>query len=299
MAKASQQTNKRAPAAPPPKTKAVATREPKSTELDQVAMEELNKMMAADSGKGVSTAMEDNIVPLIYILQSNSPQVQKKGENYVEGAEAGFIWFRGTKDVVSGDDGIPVVPCHFEKCWIEWMPDRGGFVGRHGADRPAGAVQKTDPQNPKKKFWALPNGNHVVETREHVVIVLDVFDRPMPFVIPMSGSGHGASRAWMTLQNRKVVPGTDLKAPAYGYIYRMKLQFRTNDQGDWFMWDVQDENDVPTQLTDPAVYRLARQIEADFSSGKLKAQQMTGDQVDDGETGQGQNAKGQRSEEHI
>jgi hypothetical protein len=46
--------------------------------------------------------------------------------------------------------------------------------------------------------------------------------------------------------NRKVVPGTDLKAPAYGYIYRMKLQFRTNDQGDWFMWDVTDENDEPT-----------------------------------------------------
>jgi hypothetical protein len=297
MAKQTAQTTKRTAAAPPPKSKAVTTRT-QSTEVDAAAQEEMNAMMAADAGKGVSTDIADNIVPLVYILQSNSPQVQKKGENYVQDAEDGMIWFRGSKVVVSGDDGIPVVPCHFDKCWIEWQPDRGGFVGRH-KDKPANAVQKTDPANPKKKFWALPNGNHVVETREHVVIVLDVFERPMPFVIPMSGSGHGASRAWMTLMNRKVVPGTDLKAPSYGFIYRMKLQFRTNDQGDWFMWDVIDENDEPTQLTDPNVYRLARQIEADFSSGKLKADQMTGDQVDDREVGQGENARGQRSQEHI
>jgi hypothetical protein len=179
MAKAATATaNKGKTTAAPPKGKEVATRKG-TTEVDTAAMEEMNRMMAADAGKGVSTAIEDNIVPLVYILQSNSPQVQKKGENYVEGAEAGMIWFRGTKDVVSGDDGIPVVPCHFEKVWIEWLPDRGGFVGRH-ADKPANAVQKTDPANPKKKYWGLPNGNHVVETREHVVSCSTCSTAPCP-----------------------------------------------------------------------------------------------------------------------
>lgn len=300
MAKQATQTKKTtAPPPAPNKSKAVATRA-QSTEVDAAAMEEMNKMMMADSGKGLSTAVEDNIVPLIYILQSNSPQVQKKGENYVEGAEAGMIWFRGTKTVVSGDDGIPVVPVHWDKAWIEWLPDRGGFVARH-KEKPEDATQQTDPQNPKKKRWVRRNGNTVVETREHVVIDLETFDRPMAFVIPMSGSGHGASRAWMTNMNTKFIPGTDIKAPSYGYIYRMKLQFRTNDQGDWFMWDVVDggEDETPLQLSDPTVYRMARQIQADFESGKLKSDQMTSDQVDDGETGAGQNAKGQRASEHI
>lgn len=254
------------------------------------------KMMAQDSGKGVSTAMEDNVVPLVYILQALSPQVQKKKEEYIEGAEAGMIWFRGTKDIVAGEEGIPVVPCHFAKSWIEWQPNRGGFVARHD-ERPADAVYVTDPENPKRKFWQRPNKNIVVETREHVVLALDVFDRPTPFVIPMSGSGHSSSKAWMTLQNRKVVPGTDLKAPSYAYIYRMKLAFRTNDQGDWFMWDISDENDEPTMLTDPAVYRLARQIEADFGKGTLRADTGDGTQTDlGGETAAG---KGERAKEHI
>jgi hypothetical protein len=299
MAKATTQAKGKTQAAPQKgsTSRAVATSN-KSTAVDAAAQDEITKMMAQDAGKGVSTAVEDNIVPLVYILQALSPQVNKKKEEYIQDAEAGMIWFRGTKDVVAGDDGIPVVPCHWSKSFIEWLPDRGGFVARHDS-MPDDAVLTTDPQNPKRKFWKRKNGNTVVETREHVVLVLDIFDRPTPFVIPMSGSGHGSSRAWMTLMNRKVVPGTDIKSPSYGYIYRMKLAFRTNDQGDWYMWDVQDENGEPTMLTDPATYRLARQIEADFAKGTLRADQMTGDQVDDGETGQGQNAKGQRDSKHI
>jgi hypothetical protein len=296
MAKAAQQT-KPTNKGPAP-SKAVATTKGGAV-ADNALSEEMSKLMEADAGKGVSTAMEDNIVPLIYILQALSPQVNKKKEEYIPGAEAGMIWFRGTKTVVKGDEGIAAVPCHFSKCWIEWQPNRGGFVARHD-DRPADAVQVTDAQNPKKKFWQRKNGNTVVETREHVIIVLDAFERPLPFVIPMSGSGHGASRAWMTLQNRKTVPGRDdLKAPSFGYIYRMKLQFNTNDQGDWYMWDVQDENEEPTVLTDPEVYKMARQIQADFEKGTLKAAQMDSDQVDTSSDTQGANGKGQRAAEVL
>lgn len=299
MAKAAQQTGKKPTPAPSkaPQTRAVATK-PAQNSAVAAADEELLKMMAQDAGKGVSTAVEDNIVPLVYILQALSPQVQKKKEEYIDGAEAGMIWFRGTSDVVSGEDGIPVVPCYFTKVWIEWQPNRGGFVARHD-NKPDDAVLTTDSENPKRKFWRRPSGNIVVETREHVVLVLDIFDRPMPFVIPMSGSGHGASRAWMSLMNRKVIPNTDLKAPSYSFIYRMKLQFRTNADGDWYMWDVHDENDEPTMLSDPATYRLARQIEGDFAKGTLRADSMTDDQVDNSDNTQGANAKGQRAAEHI
>jgi len=296
MAKAATQQQKGRAA--PQKSTAVTERKSDSV-VDTAAQDELAKMMAADAGRGVSTAMEDNVVPLIYILQALSPQVQKKKpDTYIDGAEAGMIWFRGSKDLVSGDDGIPVVPCYFSKCWIEWLPERGGFVARH-MEKPEEAVLKTDAENPKRKFWAMPNGNILVETREHVVLVLDVFERPLPFVIPMSGSGHVASRNWMSSMGRKTVPGTDLRAPSFGYIYRMKTQFRSNDQGDWFTWLVEDENDEPTAVTDPAIYRMARQIEADFSKGTLRAGNMEADQIDEGEHGSSGAGGGGRAAEHI
>jgi hypothetical protein len=263
--------------APPPPTREVV--KGKKQEVDQAQLDEINKMLRENTGKGLSTAMEDNTVPLIYILQALSPQVNKKKEEYIDGAEAGMIWFRGSKEIVSGEDGIPVVPVYWSKCWVEWMPDRGGFVGRH-EDRPPQAVLKTDPQN-DKKFWQMPNGNTVVETREHVVIVLDIYDEPTAFVIPMSGSGHKSSRDWMTLMNRKKIPPDfTLKSPSYGYIYRMKLTFRTNAKGDWYMWHVTDENDETTQLSDPNILKMAIQLEKDFEKGTKKAQQLTDEGFD-------------------
>jgi len=307
MAKAATATaNKGKAATPPPagKGKEVALKTQGTSELDEAAQAELMKMYAEDSGKGVSTAVEDNIVPLIYILQSNSPQVQKKGDQYVDGAEAGSIWFRGTKTVVPGDEGILVSPVHKTNVWIEWMPNRGGFVGRHGAERPKEAVQKVDPQNPKKKFWALPNGNHVVETREHVVIVLGVFDSPQAFVVPMSGSGHGASRKWNTAMKAKTVPNIEppLPAPSYSFLWRMKLEFRTNDQGDWFMWDIVEggEDETELMLSDVGVARMARQLQKDFESGAKKADIATPDQVDDRADTEGAAIRSrQGQQEHI
>lgn len=299
MAKASVQTGKGKTAAPPPpkgKAVAVAADKKKTNAVETAASEDVLALMRKNAGKGVSTAMEDNVVPLVYILQALSPQVQRKKEEYIDGAEAGMIWFRGTKDVVAGDEGIPVVLCHWSKSWIEWLPDRGGYVGRH-PERPENASLITDSQNPKKKFWQLPNKNTVVETREHVVLVLDIFDRPTPFVIPMSGSNHQASKEWMSAANRKIIPGTDLKAPLFGYIYRMKLKFRTNDQGDWFMWDIQDEGGEPTILTDFATLQLANQMSDDFDKGALRADNMTSDQVDESASSSGGGKE--KAKEHI
>jgi hypothetical protein len=46
---------------------------------------------AAHAGKGISDRMEDNIVPLIYLLQANSKVALKGHERYVEGATGGAI----------------------------------------------------------------------------------------------------------------------------------------------------------------------------------------------------------------
>lgn len=250
----------------PGASRAVATKSTGGAVVDS----DLAAMMQEDAGKGVSTSMEDNVVPLIYILQSQSPQVLKKKEEYVEGAEAGMAWFRGTRRVIDAEnEGLKVQPCYFSKCWIEWMPDRGGFVERH-AKRPDDAVLKTDPKNTKKKHWERPNGNQVVETREHVVLVHGVFDQPTPFVIPMSGSQHSASRNWMGLMNRNTLPNGQA-APSYACLYVMRTIFRTNDSGDWYMWDIENVSDEGPTFVDKDAYVLGRKIFHDFDHGVLRA----------------------------
>ena len=69
----------------------------------------LAAMMEKDAGKGVSTAQEDNLVPLIYVLQTNSPQVNKRDERYIEGAEPGDLWLRNApQPIVKGAEGVAI-----------------------------------------------------------------------------------------------------------------------------------------------------------------------------------------------
>jgi hypothetical protein len=195
------------------------------------------------TGAGVSSDVSDNLVPLIYILQAQSPQALPKSPDFIEGATAGAIWLRNApkdQQIVDGDEGILFQPCHFDKVWIEWKPDRGGFVARH-KERPAAAEQKTkDPKKPDRLHWEMPNGNVVVETREHSGFVhLDDGTR-FPYTIPFSSSGHTVSRGWMTSMNRKVVGGSI--ADSFCYLYRLTTQFRENDDGSWFLFEVNDHD---------------------------------------------------------
>jgi hypothetical protein len=275
-------------APPTSKSKAVSTTV-KKTEVGEA--EDLKAMMTQDSGKGVSTAAEDNIIPLIYILQAQSPQCLKQkpecikpgiGKNAT--AVAGNVWPRGTKTLIDGEeDGLPVIPVAFSKWWTEWKPNRGGYAGRHAYDslsetkgRPEGAELVEDPKKPGKFAWELPSGNNVVETREHAVLA-KIDGTWQGCVVSMSGSNHTASRTWMGLMKNKKIPGTDKRAPSFAYVYCGRTIPKTNADGDWYGWQMEDGmgDGEETFILDidggTDLYKMARQLNDDFMSGKKVA----------------------------
>ena len=256
----------------------------------EVADNDLLKMMSAEAGRGVSTAMEDNVVPLVYILQALSPQVIRGNQKQVKNAKPGDIWLRGTTITFDGEEGILIQPCHFSKCWIEWMPNRGGFVARHN-ERPAEAVltDHPDPQKEGQKVWLMPSGNIVAESREHVVFIHDdKLPRPQPFVIAMAGSQHTASRNWMGLMNNNVIPGTDKIAPSYGFLYRARIVARQKDDYNWFGWEIThgdetSEGTAPLMVSSAEHYKMGRKMFEDINSGALRADVGEADDLDTGE----------------
>lgn len=220
--------------------------------------------MSQDAGKGASRAQEDNLVPLVYILQAQSPQVNKRGAEHIEGAEPGSIWLRNhPHPIVDGEEGILFQPCYFTKDWVEWVPRSkgGGYAGRH-PNRPAEAEEKPDPENPNKNRWMLPNGNEVRETRYHIGLV-HLPSGKVPYVIPMSSSGHTVSRQWMFMMNSKQIPGQNGSAPTWACLYRLRTKERTNAAGTWFTWDVSDAGWVQTEED----YDAGRDLNAAFETG--------------------------------
>jgi hypothetical protein len=128
-------------------------------------------VMLQDSGIGFQGLdVKDIAIPYIAILQALSPQV-KKGEQKIPGAEEGDIFNNVTSKVVKGSTGISVVPCAYQKRYVEWK-DRlkgGGFVKSHTNENILANTSKND----KGQDVMAGNGHIIVTTAHHFVLVLN------------------------------------------------------------------------------------------------------------------------------
>lgn len=125
-----------------------------------------------------TTNADDFAVPFLNLLQSNSPQVKKKHELHVPGAEAGMMIDSVTNRLYDGDDGAVIVPVHLEKKIVEWVPrdDGGGggagFVAAHSPQDPM-VIEALQKANGDKRKMTSPDGNDLVETKYLYCLILD------------------------------------------------------------------------------------------------------------------------------
>lgn len=166
------------------------------------------------------------------------------------------------RPLVPGAEGILFQPCFFIKDFGEWVPRAagGGLIGRHPTASVTtddegnitlgdGRVAKkgVDERNPRKPIWRLPNGNELVETRNHIGHVLTP-QGPVAYVLPMTGTLHTVSKNWMVQMNNKVI--NSKVAPSYAVVYKLALKEKANPQGTWFIWDVKEAGWADAQLAD-------------------------------------------------
>ena len=236
----------------------------------------LRDRIRQDAGKGVSTDIADNLVPLIYVLQANSPPAMRGHQAYLKGAEAGDMLLRNapTEDqIVKSDDGYLFQPCGFYKEWVEWMPERKGLADRH-VDRPAVAdqVEEEGDDGRMRKVWRMPSGNSVIETRYHYGRVHMGDGRRLPYVIPFSGTGHTVSKGWMFSMNSEADEEGN-RLPAFALLYRLRTKLVTKNNNSWYIYDVEKEGYVESVEDYDAGLRLHEA----FSSGAKKADQEDAD----------------------
>lgn len=215
--------------------------------------DDLLRALKEDMGRGVSQRSEDNVNPMVKLLQANSPEVNAKHASYVEGAEpAAFLLRNSPVPIIPGHVGFPFLPVCMELAWVEWVPRSrgGGFVAKHGAQQPSGLIQIIDPETDKKKWVHRDTRHEFIDTAyRYGFLDLSEYGFGMsPFVIPFTSTGHMARREWETLMNQMKVEGFRGVPPAYKFIYRIKARQRINKNGQvWFVPHATFERESTTE----------------------------------------------------
>ena len=234
------------------------------TKVDPAAKLPAN-MMEQHAGAGLEKLTQDDLsMPFLKILMPLSPQCNSSDNRYIPDAKPGMILNSATKALYTGEEGIRVVPCHYERKYLEWA-ERGSSVGRpivHPEDTPL----KNETTRDKGFKDRLPNGNYLENTASHFVLVTGT--NTSTALITMKSTQLKTSKKWNTMMLGIKLKGKDglFTPPTYSHVYKLKTVQQSNDKGTWFGWDVNKIGPVQ----DKAVYDQAKSFSQNISKGNVK-----------------------------
>lgn len=221
----------------------------------------------SDAGAGFENmGANDMAIPFLIILQSGSPQL-KRGESKIEGASEGDIFNTVTGDFYSGLEGIFVIPCTYKKAFVEWTPrdSGGGFVKQY--DNPSIMDESTKDSTGKD---ILPNGNLIVPTAYHYVLIVDpITGDCSECVISMTSTQLKKSRKWNSIMNGLKMSrkdGTKFTPPMFSHMYKITTDPESNELGAWSGWHIEIYSQVPTL----ELYNAAKKFATNINSGIVK-----------------------------
>lgn len=229
-----------------------------------------------DAGMGVSTDPNEVGIPFLYILQDLSPQVKKRDEQYVDGAEVGDIYNNVTREVISASVGFDWIEVGFEAAQVEWRPNRGGFVAKHPSDTPLRSELRM-VQDGDKMIPTLASGNTLTETKYHYGLYRRsaTADTPAgnwePAVIGMASTMIKCSRELEGMKKRLRLPNNAV-APSFAVHYHFGTTLVSKNNNEWFVWKI-----VQGAWVSSEEYRVARDLAVQVQAGTVKTAQPDGD----------------------
>ena len=204
----------------------------KADKLPAMNMENLEKF----AGTGLDTITTDDIAtPRLKVLAQMSPELEE-----IDGAKAGMICNSVSKKIYSGQDGISVVVCGYDKVWLEWQ-DRGKGSSApvnifSPVDKPTNAVRGDDGK------FRLESGNYLEECANFYCLLLNGGVAPEPAIISMKATQLKAARSWAYSLKNEFIQNPKTKklflAPSWYRIYTLTTTKQSNDKGNWYGWVV-------------------------------------------------------------
>tara|TARA_R100000231_G_scaffold22099_2_gene21193 strand:- start:829 stop:1605 length:777 start_codon:yes stop_codon:yes gene_type:complete len=231
----------------------------KESKLPTIALE----TMELDASSGLENISQDDLAtPRLKVLMQLSPELEE-----VENAKAGMIFNTVTNDLYDGSKGIRVLPCAYQRQYVEWA-DRGQGSGApiNVFDASSDILTKTTRDDNNKD--RLENGNYVETCGNHYVLLVTDDGDATPALITMKATQLKKSRKWNSMLLNLKLKGKNglFTPPSYSHYYNLKTVKEGNDKGNWYGWEISREE----TLQDANLYSMAKTFAESVSKGEVK-----------------------------
>ena len=222
-------------------------------------------MFEQDAGSGNENISQDDLaLPFLKIISGLDPLLDEN-----EDLRKGDIYNTVTGDIYKGKEGVRVIPCAYQRRFIEWAPrgtGSGAPVNIYSPDEERPRTERSRDDN--REYVVGGNGTYIEDTQQHFVLVLNDDGTAQPALIAMKSTQLKKGRKWNSMIQGRTAMGKNgpFQMPRFSNVYVLKSLAEENSKGSWHGWDVSLEGVVQ----DPAIYAQAKSFAESINRGDVQ-----------------------------
>lgn len=211
-------------------TKVAKTKEQGITVFDSAIFEE-------DANLGLeNVGQEDLALPFLKVLSRQDPILDTID------AKAGDIYNTVTGEYYKGATGVKVVPCAYQRRFLEWMPRGSGSGAPVNIYTPADERPKVERSSDDNRDYVVGGeGSYLEETHQHFVLMIDPESGVATHaLIAMKSTQLKKSRKFNSMVASRVMQGKNgqFTPPRFSHTYLFKTNSEENSKGSWHGWEI-------------------------------------------------------------
>jgi hypothetical protein len=232
----------------------------------------------ADAGRGMENMGQDDLaLPFLKVLSGNDPVLDENEE-----ARKGDIFNTVTGKIYKGKDGVRVVPCAYQRRFIQWAPRGSGTGAPVAIYEPGDALPKTQrSKEDNKDYLSDGSGEYIEETHQHFVCVINEDGGVETALIAMKSTQLKKSRKWNSMMASRSMQGKNgpFTPPRFSHVYHLRTIMEENSKGSWHGWEMSVEGPIQ----EAAIYGRAKAFADSIISGDVVVKHAGEDNDDIGD----------------
>tara|TARA_R110002020_G_scaffold326553_1_gene542181 strand:+ start:618 stop:1385 length:768 start_codon:yes stop_codon:yes gene_type:complete len=235
-------------------------------------------MFEEDAGFGMENmGQEDLALPFLKILSGLDPILDTH-----ETARKGDIYNTVSGKVYKGKDGIRVVPCAYQRRFIQWQPRGQGSGAPMNIFTPNDTLPKVERDASDNKDYVVGgDGDYIEETHQHFVVLINEDGSAETALIAMKSTQLKKSRKWNSMVSSTMIKGKNgpFQAPRCSHVYSLKTLSEENSKGSWHGWEMSREGPIQ----DANLYNQCKTFAKSVTEGDVVVKHQDETETDKGD----------------